>query len=204
MVLYVNACVREESRTRRLADFLLNQLGLPVTELRLAECSFSLVDEAFLNRREQRIREGAFDDPMFDLARQFSEADIIVIAAPFWDLSFPAILKQYFEQISVTGITFRYAEDGVPVGLCHADRLYYITTAGGSFLPEAFGHGYVKALAESFYGIRNVEWIKATGLDMEGADVEQILSAVEEEIRRQYGKQDARIGTSAEAGGTFY
>ena len=34
---------------------------------------------------------------MFDLAGQFAGADTIVIAAPFWDLSFPAALKQYMQ-----------------------------------------------------------------------------------------------------------
>ena len=41
---------------------------------------------------------------MFDLASQFQQADEIVIAAPYWDLSFPAILKLYLENIYVTGV----------------------------------------------------------------------------------------------------
>ena len=112
---------------------------------------------------------------MFDLARQFANADEIVIAAPFWDLSFPAALKQYFEQINVLGITFRYTPDGFPQGLCKAKKLYYITTAGGEFFPEEYGYGYVKALAQNFYGIKDVELIKATGLAIDGADEEKIL-----------------------------
>ena len=93
------------------------------------------------------------------------------MAAPLWDLSFPAILKQYLEQVTVPGVTFRYTPEGVPEGLCRAERLIYITTAGGDYFPEGFGYGYVKALAQSFYGIRKVGLIKATGLDIEGADV---------------------------------
>ncbi len=30
---------------------------------------------------------------MFLYAKDFAESDIIVIAAPYWDLSFPSILK---------------------------------------------------------------------------------------------------------------
>ena len=55
---------------------------------------------------------------------------------------FPALLKQYLEQISVVGITFKYSENGVPVGLCRADRLFYVTTAGGNEVPDIFGFGY--------------------------------------------------------------
>ena len=59
---------------------------------------------------------------MFDLARQFARAEIIVMAAPYWDLSFQAALKQYLEQVNVVGITFRYSEEGQPVPLCRARR----------------------------------------------------------------------------------
>ena len=114
-------------------------------------------------------------------ARQFAAADTIVIAAPHWDLSFPAALKQYVEQINVRGITFEYTPEGVPVGLCKARKLYYVTTAGGNFVPQDFGYGYIKALAESFYGIKDVELISATGLDIWGADAEAI---VEDRIRQ--------------------
>ena len=186
MILFVNACVRKNSRTRRLAESLFSALNVSVEELRLIDYPFPKVDEDFLNKRDRLIKERDFSDPIFELARQFSEADEIVIAAPFWDLSFPAALKQYFELINVVGITFQYTADGVPQGLCRADRLFYVTTAGGEFFPESFGFGYVKSLAENFYGIRNVELIKATGLDIDGAKEEQILLACEEEISRRF------------------
>ena len=122
--------------------------------------------------------------PVFDLARQFAEADEIVIAAPFWDLSFPAALKQYFEQINVPGVTFFYTPQGIPKGLCRAKRLTYITTAGGDFLPEEYGAGYVKALAQNFYGIAEFRLIKAAGLDIDGADVDAIMNSAMETIER--------------------
>ena len=119
---------------------------------------------------------------MFSLARQFADAETIVIAAPYWDLSFPASLKQYFEQINVTGITFRYTEEGFPQGLCRADRLFYVTTAGGCYVPEEFGFGYIKALAQNFYDIQDIRLIKASGLDIDGADVNDIMAAAEETL----------------------
>ena len=119
---------------------------------------------------------------MFALARQFSEAETIVIAAPFWDLSFPAGLKQYLEQINVVGITFRYSEEGIPIGLCKAGSLFYVTTAGGYYVPEEFGFGYVKALAQNYYGIQDVRQISAAGLDIQGADVDAIMKAAEDSV----------------------
>lgn len=175
MILFINACVREQSRTKRLADCLLSRLDDRVEEVVLLDQDFPTVDEAFLKKRDRLIETGDFGDPLFALARQFAEADLIVITAPFWDLSFPAVLKQYFEQINVTGITFMYTPEGYPKGLCRAKKLYYIMTAGGAYVPEEFGFGYVKALAQNFYGIEDVELIKAVGLDLDGADEESIM-----------------------------
>ena len=171
-ILFINACVRGESRTKKLAEKLLG----------LEEINFPIVDEDFLNMRDRLISEGSLDSPVFDLARQFSEAETIVIAAPYWDLSFPAVLKQYFEQVNVVGITFRYTEEGIPEGLCKADRIFYVSTAGGGYAPTEFGFGYVKALAQGYYGIGDVRLIEAVGLDIYGADVEAILEEAEETI----------------------
>ena len=181
-ILFVNACVRKESRTRRLADKLLRKLDDPYEEIHLKDISFPVADGECLERRDRLIRNGDFDDPMFDLARQFAAAETIVIAAPYWDLSFPAALKQYLEQVNVVRITFRYTQEGVPVGLCKAGRLYYVTTAGGDFTPDEYGFGYIEALAKDYYGIRDVRLIKAAGLDIYGADVEAILQSAEETI----------------------
>ncbi|HBZ02427.1 MAG TPA: ACP phosphodiesterase [Lachnospiraceae bacterium] len=181
-LLFINACVRGESRTRRLADKLLLKINKSYDEVCLKDISFPIVDETFLNERSRLAAENDFDNPSFKLAKQFSEADEIVIAAPYWDLSFPASLKQYFEQINVVGITFKYTEEGVPVGLCKAKRLFVVSTAGGYFAPEEYGFGYIKALAENYYGIKEVRHIKALGLDIFGADEEKILLDAENEI----------------------
>ncbi len=178
-ILFINACVRKESRTRRLAEQLLIKLNDPVEEICLNEISFPDVNEDFLNKRDRLISDHAFNDPLFDLARKFSQAETIVIAAPFWDLSFPAALKQFFEQINIVGVTFRYSDDGVPEGLCRAKRLFYVSTAGGNYVPEEFGFGYIKALAQNFYGIEDVRKIEAAGLDIFGADVSALMKSAE-------------------------
>ena len=179
MTLFIDACAREGSRTRRLARCLLEKLGGPVTELRLGELELPKTDEAFLRRRDALIAERRFDHPDFALARQFAGAETIVIAAPYWDLSFPAALKQYFEQINVVGVSFDYTPEGVPVGSCRAKRLFYVTTAGGTYVPEEFGFGYVRVLAQNYYGIRDVRKIEAVGLDLFGADVDAIMKSAE-------------------------
>ena len=188
MILFVNACVRQESRTKRLAEHLLEKIGgqeEPVTEVCLNRLTFPVVDEAFLEERDRLIHAGEFRNPLFKLAHQFAAADRIVIAAPYWDLSFPAALKQYLEQVNVVGITFRYSPEGIPVGLCRAKELWYVTTAGGPYVPHEFGYGYVKALCENYYGIPEVHLVQAAGLDIVGADAEGILGEAMEKIGRE-------------------
>ena len=188
MILYIDSCARKDSRTRRLASALLEELGGEATTVRLADIRFEASDEAFLDKRDELTAAGEFDHEMFSLARQFAAADTIVIAAPYWDLSFPAALKQYMEKVTVNGITFEYSPEGIPMGLCRAQRLYYIMTAGGDYAPEEYGYGYIEALAKGYYGIEDVRLIKATGLDIYGADVEAILNAcIEQEVKHACG-----------------
>ena len=165
-----------------MAEELRGRLDLPCEELCLVDYPFPVVNEEYLRKRDRHISAGDFDHPMFALARRFSEADTIVIAAPYWDLSFPAMLKQYLELINVVGITFKYSAEGTPVGLCRARRLFYVTTAGGYYAPDTFGFGYVKALAQNYYGIQNVQKIEVVGLDIDGADVNAIMGAAIEAL----------------------
>lgn len=176
MILFVNACVREKSRTEALSRHLLSKLSGIVQEVKLTDLSFPKADGAFIQKRDALLFKGEYGDELFAAARDFAAADEIVIAAPYWDLSFPAALKQYFEQINVIGITFDYSESGAPVGLCRAKKLYYVTTSGGPILSEEFGYGYVKALANGFYGIPETALFKAEGLDIAGADEAAILN----------------------------
>jgi FMN-dependent NADH-azoreductase len=99
---------------------------------------------------------------------------MIVIAAPYWNMSFPASLKIFFELASVEGITFTYGEDGTPIGLSQANDMYYVTTSGGYIGDCNFGFEYVNALCR-LYGVQNTHFVSAQGLDMEGADVSAIM-----------------------------
>ena len=174
MILYVNACVRRESRTHRIAVVLLGKLGGEYEEVKLAEVMPEPLSEKRLQKRTELIEKGDYSDPMFDLARQFQAADMIVIAAPYWDFGFPAVLKAYLENIYVTGLVSAYNSDGTPHGLCRAKKLYYVATAGGSYLPD-FSYDYIRTLAVTCFGIPETELIKAEMLDVEGFDAEKIV-----------------------------
>lgn len=174
MTLFINCCVREESRTDRLARAVLNKLGGNFTELNLYKENLKPLDREMLDRRTALIEHGDYSNKLFDYAKQFASADTIVIAAPYWDLSFPAPLKTYFENIYVTGIVSEYDENGMPRGLCKAQELYYVTTAGGPYDPT-YSYGYVESLAKNFFGIPTTHLVKAEMLDIVGNDAKEIL-----------------------------
>ncbi len=175
MILFINACVRPQSRTRILADHLIKKLNDNFEEEDLAKFDFPKINNEFIVYRDELTEKRDYSDPMFLPAQRFANADTVVIAAPFWDLSFPSVLKQYFEQINIPGITFEYSDDGIPKSLCKIKALYYITTAGGFITSEEFGFGYINALSKSFYNIPQTFSIKAEGLDIDGADIDKII-----------------------------
>ena len=97
-----------------------------------------------------------------------------MLAAPLWDLCFPAQLKLYLENIYITGIVTRYDEAGCPVGLCRAQKLYYVSTSGGPYDPR-FSYQYLRALCVECFGIPETELLMAENLDVDGSDPEAIL-----------------------------
>lgn len=181
-ILFINVCPRKDSRTKKLADYLLNKLNSNVKERNLAKTTVLPLSEEMLELRTELAGKQDFNHPIFDLAKEFAAAETIVIAAPFWDLSFPALLKIYIENINVVGITFAYNKAGNPCGLCKAKKLYYVTTAGGPIFNDAYGYGYIKELAQKFYVIPKIYCIKAENLDIENVNVEQILHDVKHHI----------------------
>ena len=181
-ILFLNACVRPESRTAELSKHLLDRLDGEITEVNLyKEGLFPLCNKGIEKRTLHDISGSEFA-----YANQFSKADVIVIGAPFWDLSFPSVLKLYFENVTVSGIAFEYSENGRPVSKCNAKKLYYITTSGGYIGNNNFGFDYVKALSENFFGIHDISFYSAEGLDIFGADVKGIMDEAKERITDSY------------------
>lgn len=185
-ILYINACVREESRTRRLAEAVLSHLQGEVTELNLEALSLRPLNRESLARREALLAAGDRSDPMLAPALAFAAADEIVLAAPYWDLSFPASVKTWIEHINCIGISFAYGPDDRPYGLCRAKRLFYVMTAGGPIMPANSGFAQLRELCTCFYGIPETVLFAAQGLDLRGADVEAILSDTAERIDKWF------------------
>lgn len=181
-VLFVNACVRENSRTLALANRVLSHLNGTVVEYNLESAGLRPLTRETLAKRDALLAAGDKTDPMLRPALDFAGADEIVLAAPYWDLSFPASVKTWIEHINCVGLTFAYGPDDMPYGLCKAKRLFYVMTAGGPVFPPNEGFAYVETLCKAFYGIPAVQLFSAACLDVRGADVAAILQKANKEI----------------------
>ena len=209
-LLFVNACVNKSaSRTLRIASRLLELLkeSYVIEELDLEHLDIHPLDSQRLNERLALLARGELLDPSFILARQFANANCVVVAAPYWDFGFPAMLKVYIENISVTGISYRYGERGQTVGLCKAERLkdyvfdevilprgqtvglckaerlYYVTTRGGLVTDEDdLGYRTLEGMGH-IYGIKDIRCMSARGLDIVTVDADaEVSRAIDEKV----------------------
>lgn len=181
--LFVNACVRgEDSRTLKLCREYLDGIE-DVEELDICTLDLRPLTADQVVFRADLQKEGEFGDSIFDLAKQFADADDVAIGAPYWDLSFPSVLKVYLEYCAVCDITFEYTDDAKCIGKCKAKSLTYISTCGGWVDGANFGYEYLCGIARMF-GIDEVRYVVAEGLDVVGADIDKCLEPARKEIAR--------------------
>ena len=181
-VLFIDCCIRgEQSRTRKLAEAFLAELkkrdDVSIERLTLMDEPIIPFSNGFFWQRERLLEQGELNHPRFRYAHRFQRADRIVIAAPFWDLSFPALLKVHIENLCVQGITFDCDEKNGCYGVCRAEKMLFLTTRGGAMegRPNENGTKYLSDMAQ-FFGIPSFEAIAADALDMGLEPVETILN----------------------------
>lgn len=189
-VLMINGCVRGgESRSWQLAEAFVDELKknapeeMEYEQLDLVNMDLRPLTGSFFEERQKILESPERTHPRFDYAHQFADADEILVAAPFWDLSIPAILKIYIENISVDGITFGCDENGM-YGMSKAKRMLFFTTRGSVYGngPLEQGARYLEALCEMF-GIDEFRCIAAEGIDAMPDKAEEIMQKALREAR---------------------
>ena len=164
-LVVIDACIRgEESRTRRIAEPIIRELAkrYDITRYDLARMPMEpLTPESYAQRVAGSVPTWAVE-----AAKALAEADRIVVAAPFWDMSFPAVVKVFFEQTSLFDITF--TDNGRScVGLCKCEKVMYITTRGMN-IPTGDtreqGSSYLQALSR-LWDLGTVLTVAAWNLD---------------------------------------
>lgn len=119
-------------------DFKVEELDLykehiPRLEYQYFESRNCVVNEEATNRLAKKDQEEVHK--IVELCNQFIEADVYVIAAPMWSLSFPAPLKEYIDCIVQADKTITFPEKGEkPEGLLNDKprSVVYIQSSGGN------------------------------------------------------------------------
>ena len=187
-ILIIDSCVRrEESRTKQMLDKAVETLKSRHEDWVFETLTLMDMDLKYWNTESLKVRDrlllnGQHDAPQFRLGNQFREADGIVIAAPFWDLSVPAMLKVYIENISADGITFSTSEEGL-TGICKFQWMLFLTTRGGIWEGSdmEMGSPYMEALSR-FFGNGKYYCVAADGTDIVGLDLEEIMEKTLKEV----------------------
>ena len=165
-LVIINACVRQaDSRTLRIAEPVIKALANRYETIRydLPEMDgiVPLTPALFAERGNGVIPSWALE-----AAQAIAAADRILISAPFCDMSFPAVLKCFFEQTSLFNITF--TDTGKTcVGLCKSPKVLYITTRGMEIAtsdPREQATPYLRALG-SLWNFGEMTTIAATNMD---------------------------------------
>lgn len=182
--LYIDCCLRKGSNTKKLADAFLEELnGYDVKHLILENENLQPLVGEFFEERQKLLDDNNRNHPRFKYAHEFAEADLIIVAAPFWDLCFPALLKIYIENISVDGITFDSTALGL-TGLCKANNLVYLTTRGGIYEnnESELAIPIFKEMCK-FFGIKHFDYVAADGMNVEGFDAESSLENAKQKAK---------------------
>lgn len=187
-VLFIDSCMKqgEESRTKILCNSFLSELkkvhpDYEITELVLKDLDLKPYDMEMVNRRYDIVNSCDWDNPVLKYARQFAEADRIIIGAPYWDLAFPSILKIYIEHIFVGGVTFKATEEGLK-GMSKGEKALFIQTAGGFVGDTDPGTEYLKYVLKTL-GIEEFERVSADFIDVEGVDVKEKIEEAEKKLK---------------------
>jgi FMN-dependent NADH-azoreductase len=132
-----------------------------------------------VQRRENAISE--------QLVSQFLAADVVVVGAPMYNFSIPSQLKAWIDRVAQAGRTFTYTESG-PKGLAGGKTVIVASTRGGIYStnPALAGldhqESYLKTVF-GFFGITDVQFVRAEGIAMGEAAKAQAMSAAEVAIR---------------------
>lgn len=193
-LLYIKANCKPEdkSKTFKISDKFIEEYKKKNPEDQVITLDLYKENLRFLTENDLNIisapkNEKSRENPLLKYAYQFVNADKYVIAAPMWNLGFPAILKAYFDYITILGVTFNYEKEGV-TGLCSGRKGLFITTRGGYYgqgIPKKIdmGERYIEALFD-FLGIKDFQTIAAEGLEVQGDDVDKIINNTIEIVER--------------------
>ena len=176
-------------------DFEIEELDLYETKLPRLRYEYfqnrnSLVEKEAFDKLDKKDKEDVHR--IVKLVDQFKEADMYVIAAPMWSLSFPAPLKEYIDCILIEGKTVKINEGKIEGLLNDKERAMVYIQSSGASIPWILkmvmnkGVNYVEDIIK-FTGIKRFEelLVDGTGFTEEEKEksIEKALEKIDEVIK---------------------
>ncbi len=158
-MIFINACMRDkDSRTLKLARSIIR--GQEAETINLSDLDLKPYTE------KENPTNSPIDPKFIRLAKKIADCDGLVIAAPFWDMSFPSLLKVFLEKLSIADVMFE--DNGKTCsGIAKCPYMFFITTRG-MYIPDDSdleqATPYLKALC-SLWGIKEFDSVSAFNLD---------------------------------------
>lgn len=209
-LLYITADSKDEEQStcktvgRRLVDEIVKKApNICLTELdlykdhipQLKGCYFES-RSAIVNteaRKKLSAEEQREIETIEALCDRFRDADIYVLAAPMWSLSFPAPVKEYIDCVVQSGKTIAF-ENNKPYGLLGDKHRFFIyVQSSGAKIPWIIrpalnkGLNYIHDIV-SFIGIDNFEELLADGTGTTEEERQEAIQRATGEIANIVGK----------------
>lgn len=201
LYITVNSKPEELSSSKTVGRELVNRFlkrypEFQLEELDLYKCHIPRLEYEYFENRNCMINENDFNKlnekqqeevhKMVQLADQFKEADVYVIAAPMWSLSFPSTLKEYIDCVVMEGKTIHIYDDQVEGLLNDKPRgMIYVQSSGGPIpwllrIVMNKGLNYVHDIMK-FIGIKRFEELLVDGT---GSTEEEKIKAMENALKK--------------------
>ena len=159
-VLYIKASPKEnkESITFKISESFVKEYKKNNPDDKIVKLNLYKENIDFLSNENIVDMEKDLNSVVRKYAIQFKKADKYIFAAPFWNLSIPAVLKAYIDYVCYSGVSFEYTESG-PVGLLNDKKAVYIVSYGGIHSEKYdFAKGYLYAILK-LMGIEDIKTI---------------------------------------------
>lgn len=206
LYITVNSKPEKLSASKTVGRSLINRFielhsDFAVEELDLYETRLPRLKYEYFEKRNSLVEKDAFEKldkesqeeihKIVKLTDQFKEADMYVIAAPMWSLSFPAPLKEYIDCVLIEGKTIKINKDKMDGLLDDKPRgMIYIQSSGASIpwilrIVMNRGINYIEDIMK-FAGIKRFEelLVDGTGFTEEDKEksIEKALGKIDEVI----------------------
>jgi FMN-dependent NADH-azoreductase len=190
----------DRSHTKKLVDCFRQHFQGALTELDLLknQPDYFLEDNLdayihkhYLGEKLSPQQEKALA-PMSQMAKQFKEHDLIVMAFPMFNFSLPGIVKSYLDSVMLKGETWDLGPSGYQ-GLLKGKKAFLFSSSGGSYEGARSSWDHCLPVAETcmrFMGINEVEKLSMAGVNMPDVNLEKIGQAACQKITQVLKKWD--------------